>query len=65
MYEYVPATYGTYKFPAWADVIGWLISISTILPFPAFALYRTLYGGEVRRLPRNSPSRGGSFCNPR
>lgn len=48
MSQYVPAGYGSYKFPAWADVIGWLISISTLLPFPIFAVYRIIYGKEVR-----------------
>ena len=53
MSQYVPAAYGSYKFPIWADVIGWLISISTLLPFPIFAVYRTLYGKEVRRYVLN------------
>lgn len=56
MSQYVPAAYGTYKFPAWADVIGWLISISTLLPFPIFAVYRIIYGKEVGKdLYRASP----------
>lgn len=47
MSQYVPAAYGPYKFPFWADVIGWFISISTLMPFPIFAVYRIIYGKEV------------------
>ncbi|KAJ1532232.1 hypothetical protein ONE63_000849 [Megalurothrips usitatus] len=56
MSQYVPAAYGSYKFPFWADVIGWLISVSTLLPFPIFAVYRIIYGKEVGKdLYRASP----------
>ncbi|KAK3926811.1 Sodium- and chloride-dependent glycine transporter 2 [Frankliniella fusca] len=47
MSQYVPAAYGNYSFPFWADIIGWLVSISTLLPFPIFAVYRIIYGKEV------------------
>lgn len=31
-----------YKFPIWADSLGWLIGASTLAPFPIFLIYRVL-----------------------
>ncbi|XP_046830065.1 sodium- and chloride-dependent glycine transporter 1-like isoform X3 [Vespa crabro] len=36
MYTYEPAKYGEYVFPGWANMIGILIGVSTIAPFPIF-----------------------------
>lgn len=33
MIEYTPASYEDYVFPVWADSIGWLIGITTLVPF--------------------------------
>ncbi|XP_066255367.1 sodium- and chloride-dependent glycine transporter 1-like [Euwallacea similis] len=33
MVYYSPASYEDYVFPLWADAIGWMIGISTLLPF--------------------------------
>ncbi|XP_058791159.1 sodium- and chloride-dependent GABA transporter 2-like [Phymastichus coffea] len=44
MYTYQAAKYGDYEFPAWADAIGILIGLSTLLPFPLFFCYRLYVG---------------------
>ncbi|BFZ24285.1 hypothetical protein BsWGS_27324 [Bradybaena similaris] len=32
-----PVTYGTYTYPTWAVVIGWILAIASIVPIPCFA----------------------------
>lgn len=39
MIEKTPAEYEDYVFPVWADVIGWLIGFSTIIPMPIGLLW--------------------------
>lgn len=31
-----------YKFPVWADAIGWLLGTATLLPFPCFLIYQII-----------------------
>lgn len=38
LYDYEEPTYGDYHFPRWAIVMGWLVSLTSILPIPGFAL---------------------------
>ncbi|CAH1797534.1 unnamed protein product [Owenia fusiformis] len=38
--DFKPSNYDDYKFPVWADILGWLMSLSTILPIPMFAIYK-------------------------
>ncbi|XP_034404112.1 sodium- and chloride-dependent GABA transporter 2-like isoform X1 [Cyclopterus lumpus] len=39
--EYQPLTFNRwYVYPAWAYVLGWVLSISSILPVPGWALYK-------------------------
>ncbi|XP_046582923.1 sodium- and chloride-dependent GABA transporter 1-like isoform X2 [Haliotis rubra] len=33
-YSYRSPKYGNYIFPAWANVVGWMISLVAVLPFP-------------------------------
>ncbi|XP_015606376.1 sodium- and chloride-dependent GABA transporter 2 [Cephus cinctus] len=40
MYTYELASYNGMVFPWWADVIGWLIGLSTLAPLPIFFFYR-------------------------
>jgi hypothetical protein len=47
--NFTPAYYGEYRFPGWVDGLGWLIGIASILPLPAFALYRLFRAKEVSR----------------
>ncbi|XP_042214876.1 sodium-dependent proline transporter-like [Homarus americanus] len=37
--DYSPSVYGTYKFPIWADVMGWMISFSCVLVVPIRAAW--------------------------
>ncbi|XP_050707991.1 sodium- and chloride-dependent glycine transporter 1-like [Eriocheir sinensis] len=37
--DYSPSEYGSYKFPVWADVLGWLISFSCVLAVPIRACW--------------------------
>jgi len=40
--EFEQPTYGEYKFPAWALVIGWLITASSLVCIPVFAVLAIL-----------------------
>ncbi|KAG0727458.1 Sodium- and chloride-dependent glycine transporter 1 [Chionoecetes opilio] len=37
--DYSPTEYGEYKYPVWADVLGWLISFSCVLAVPIRACW--------------------------
>lgn len=39
MVDYSPASYGDYVFPAWADAIGLLIGITTLVPLFIFGIH--------------------------
>jgi len=43
--QYKPATYGTYKYPEWADAIGWLIALSSMICIPIGAVC-TIYKSQ-------------------
>jgi len=47
--NFTPAYYGEYRFPEWVDGLGWLIGLASILPLPAFALYRLFRAKEVSK----------------
>ena len=37
--DYSPARYGDYLFPAWADAMGWLMSLASVVWIPIVAVY--------------------------
>jgi solute carrier family 6 dopamine transporter-like protein 3 len=39
---YEPLTYEGYVYPAWANVLGWIIAGSSVAMIPAVALYQYL-----------------------
>lgn len=41
-----PTQFDEYIFPEWADIMGWMVGASTLLPFVCFIIYR-LSRGEV------------------
>ncbi|XP_046572988.1 sodium- and chloride-dependent glycine transporter 1-like [Haliotis rubra] len=41
-YSYRPPKYGDYIYPTWATAVGWLISFSSLLPFPIVFIW-TVY----------------------
>jgi amino acid transporter len=36
--KYEPVTYAKYRFPKWAEYIGWCIALSSILAIPIYAI---------------------------
>ena len=36
--DYSPARYGDYYFPPWADALGWLMTISSVIWIPVFMI---------------------------
>ena len=57
---YRPPTYGTYKFPEYAIVIGWMITVIPLIPLPVMgflAVKRTRgdsWKQVIRHLARNT-----------
>ena len=47
--QYEPLQIGTYKYPAWGTAIGWIITVSSMVPIPGYMIYRfiSLKGGFV------------------
>ena len=38
--DYSPSTYGDYKYPAWADALGWILAVCVIAPIAITILYK-------------------------
>lgn len=41
------AYYENYTFPAWADALGWMMGLATLVPMPVFAIYSWKTGTVV------------------
>ena len=55
MLNYSGAKYGSYVFPSWANVLGWTLSLSSVLAVPAVAAYKLFVNGQsVRELMKPS-----------
>lgn len=54
------AYYEEYTFPVWADALGWMIGLFTLIPMPVFAVYSWKVGSIVSFL-RMSGIRNLSF----
>ncbi|XP_077995733.1 sodium-dependent dopamine transporter-like [Glandiceps talaboti] len=39
LYGYQPLTYDNYVYPVWANVLGWLMAISSMAAIPVFVIY--------------------------
>ncbi|XP_046551277.1 sodium- and chloride-dependent glycine transporter 1-like [Haliotis rubra] len=39
LYSYRPPKYGDYIYPTWATVVGWLISLASLLPLPVVFIW--------------------------
>lgn len=35
-----PPKYGSYYFPMWANMVGWCLSISSMIMVPLYAIYK-------------------------
>lgn len=42
------ASYEDYEFPVWADALGWLMGLSTLIPMPIFGIYTLIKKKYVR-----------------
>jgi len=38
--KYTPAEYGEYTYPGWADAIGWVMALASIIPIFVVAIYK-------------------------
>jgi solute carrier family 6 amino acid transporter-like protein 5/7/9/14 len=38
--DYQPAKYGDYRYPLWADCVGWVMSLASVVPIFAVAIYK-------------------------
>ncbi|XP_064100130.1 sodium- and chloride-dependent glycine transporter 1-like [Macrobrachium nipponense] len=61
--DYRPSTYGDYKYPVWADILGWFISFSCIMAVPIRAIWLILHKSgplkaRIQQLCRTSPDWG-------
>lgn len=39
MVDYEPPTYEEYHYPLWAEMLGWLLIVVTLISVPIFAAY--------------------------
>lgn len=39
-----PTEFGDYVFPYWADLLGWIMGASTLVPFFVVLMYRLIKG---------------------
>ena len=40
--DYTPSEYNEYKFPVWADVLGWMMTMSSVAAIPVVACVQIL-----------------------
>ena len=38
--DYQPSSYNDYAFPIWADVLGWMMTMSSVVAIPVVMLYK-------------------------
>ncbi|XP_055315455.1 sodium- and chloride-dependent glycine transporter 1-like [Sitodiplosis mosellana] len=50
-----PTRFRNYTFPVWADLLGWGVGFSTLLPFIIFVVYHLCRGESLRSLFQTSP----------
>lgn len=48
MITFTLAYYEEYTFPPWADGLGWMIGLITLVPMPVFAIFTWKTGTIVR-----------------
>ncbi|KAK3101975.1 hypothetical protein FSP39_007759 [Pinctada imbricata] len=46
--DYSPAKYDNYSYPAWADVMGWLMSFASVIFIPIVVLYKIYKEDDVK-----------------
>ena len=40
--DYVPSKYGDYHYPQWADILGWLMTMTSVLAIPVVMIINIL-----------------------
>lgn len=38
--DFAPSSYGVYKFPMWAEVVGWMMSMTSVMAIPVFIAWK-------------------------
>ena len=38
--DFVPSSYGDYTFPLWAEVVGWIMSMTSVSAIPIFIAWK-------------------------
>ena len=38
--DFETSSYGEYQFPAWAEVVGWMMSMTSVMAIPAFIAWK-------------------------
>ena len=55
MFDYSGAKYGSYVYPGWANVLGWTLSLSSVLAVPGVMVHKIFVNGHsVRELMKPS-----------
>lgn len=61
----VPPSYGEYRYPGWAIVFGWMVSMCSVLPIPSIAIYKVIRAKgslyQVRASPLTHWGKRGHF----
>ncbi|KAL5013211.1 hypothetical protein ScPMuIL_007481 [Solemya velum] len=50
--DYTPSTYGDYNYPAWADALGWIMAICSVLAIPITMVYMVKKEDDFVELPK-------------
>lgn len=65
MVKFRSPTYGSYVYPEWTNVFGWMLAVSTSLPIPGVMVYKLMKAeGTLAQVPREllSKSTFSSQC---
>ncbi|XP_077863914.1 sodium- and chloride-dependent glycine transporter 1-like [Saccoglossus kowalevskii] len=58
--SYTPCSYGDYVYPAWAEALGWVMVMSSLVAIPVYAIYhliRKQKGTFMQRLRQSAKSK--------
>ena len=48
--DYVPSKYGDYHFPLWADVMGWMMTMSSVCAIPIVIVLKICFAEKLDSL---------------
>lgn len=63
--QYQPLTYGgTYKYPKWADICGFMLSFSSMIWVPLYVIYYLISKpGSIKEVCKHHKILRGNLCN--